>query len=216
MWVDLTQAFREGVPHSPAYPPPSIETLADVRDDGVNVQQYQATTHVGTHIDAPRHIIPGGATIDDILPDRFVGEGVVLDVQRDTPEEISVDAVEAATGADAIEPGDMVLFYTGWGDEYPHAEYNRYPWLSAEVTEWVLDREVSLLGVDTPSPDRPRAFRPDGWEAYPIHRALLVQEVLIAENLVLGDVAGERVELFGFPIPIRNGDGAPARFIARV
>jgi arylformamidase len=216
MWVDLTQPFHEDVPHSPAQPPPSFETLADVRDGGVNVQRYHATTHVGTHVDAPRHVVPEGATIDDLALDRFVGEGVVLDVPQATTEELAVADVEVATGTEEVRPGDIVLFHTGWGGNYLSSEYRPYPWLSTEVAEWLVAREARLVGVDTPSPDRPRAFRPDGWTAYPVHRTLLENGVLIAENLALDGVAGERIELYGFPVKIRNGDGAPARFVARV
>lgn len=216
MWIDLTQPFHGDVPHSPAQPPPSFETLADVRDGGVNVQRYHATTHVGTHIDAPRHVVPDGATIDDLAPDRFVGEGVVLNVRRDAPEELAVADVEAAVGAEEVRPDDIVVFHTGWCEKYRHSEYRRYPWLSTEVAEWLVAHEVKLVGVDTPSPDRPRAYRPDGWTAYPVHRMLLDNGVLIAENLAPGDVVDKRVELYGFPVKIRNGDGAPARFVAWV
>jgi arylformamidase len=214
MWVDITQPFHGDVPHSPAQPPPSFETLADVRDGGVNVQRYHATTHVGTHVDAPRHIVPDGATIDDLALDRFVGEGVVLDVRRDAPEELAVADVEAAAGAKEVRPDDIVVFHTGWCEKYHQSEYRRYPWLSDEVAEWLVAHEVQMVGVDTPSPDRPRALRPDGWTAYPVHRTLLENGVLIAENLAPGDVVGERIELYGFPVKIRGGDGAPARFVA--
>lgn len=217
MWVDLTQPFHEEIHHSSAQPPPSFETLADVRDSGINVQRYCATTHVGTHVDAPRHVVPGGATIDDLALDCFVGEGVVLDVRRDAPEELVVDDIEAATGADEIRAGDIVVFYTGWSEKCQYSEYRRYPWLSAAVAEWLVSREVELVGIDTPSPDRPRALRPDEWTAYPVHRTLLENGVLIAENLAnLAAVAGDRVEFYGFPIKMRDGDGAPARFVARV
>lgn len=215
-WVDLTQPFGEGIPHSPSQPPPSVETLASIEEDGVGVQQYCATTHVGTHVDAPRHLLADGATIDEFPPERFVGPGVVLGLSRETPAEIPVDAVETAAADAGFRAGDIVLCYTGWGDDYPDSSYERYSWLADEVGPWLLDREVPLLGVDTPSPDRPRAFRPDDWSAYPIHYALLEREVLVAENLSLGAVVGERVEVFGFPTKVADGDGAPARFVARV
>ncbi|WP_435194748.1 hypothetical protein [Natronomonas sp. EA1] len=73
-----------------------------------------------------------------------------------------------------------------------------------------------MLAVDTRSPDRPRALRPDDWDAYPVHRRLLSEGVLIAENLAIPDsLAGERVEVFAFPMAVREGDGAPARIVAR-
>jgi len=69
--------------------------------------------------------------------------------------------------------------------------------------------------VDTPSPDRPRATRPDGWDDYPIHRTLLSEGVLIAEHLrIPRSLVGARPTVFGFPLALAGGDGAPARFVA--
>lgn len=217
MWVDCTQPFYEGMPGSPALPPAEFETLRDVRGAGVNVQRYAAPTHVGTHVDAPRHFVPGGATIDALPLDRFAGPGVVVDVARDGPEELDAAEVEGAPGADDVRPGDTVLFRTGWGGKYGDPGYHEYPWLAGEVADWLLEREVTLVGVDTLSPDRPRALRPEGWDAYPVHRKLLGEGVLIAEHLYLENLdPGERVEVFCFPVKLRGGDGAPARIVARV
>ena len=216
-WYDLTQSFDGDIPGSSALPRPELEELRNVATDGANVQRYSAPTHVGTHVDAPRHFVPGGATIDDLPLERFTGEGVVLDLERDGPGEIPLADVEAAAAdAGGVEPGDIVLVRTGWSRHYDDAEtYRRYPWLADDVGEWLLEQEATFLGVDTKSPDRPRAMRPDDWDAYPIHRTLLPEGVLIAEHLALEDVAGQRLELFGFPMKLRGGDGAPIRLVGR-
>lgn len=217
MWIDLTQPFHPAMPHSESLPDPEFETLSRVETDGANVQWYGAPTHVGTHVDAPRHFVPGGATIDELAPDRFAGDGVVLDLARDEPGEISLAAVrEAADAAGGVTAGDIVAIHTGWGDRFDDAhEYQRYPWLAPAVADWLLDHEVKLLAVDTISPDRPRAMRPAGWDAYPLHRTLLPEGVLIAEHLHLAAVAGDRLEIVGVPLKLRGGDGAPARFVGR-
>lgn len=216
MWADLTQPFHADVP-TRSLPAAEFRTLRDVREDGTNVQWYGAPTHVGTHVDAPRHFVPGGATIDDLPLDRFAGEAVVLDVARDEPERIPTgDVAAAATDAGGLGEPDVVLLRTGWGGRYGDPDYGRYPWFAAGVGEWLVERGAKLVGVDTPSPDRPRAMRPDDWDAYPLHRALLGAGVLIAEHLDLSELAaGERVEAFGFPLRFRDGDGAPCRFVAR-
>lgn len=216
-WHDLTQPFHAGMPHSSALPPAELEPLRRHAEDGVSVQRYAAATHVGTHVDAPRHFLADGATVDEIPLDRFAGPAVVLDVEREAAGEIPLDAVrEAAADAGGVREGDIVLVRTGWGARFDDRDaYARYPWLAADVADWLLERGVSLLGVDTPSPDRPRAMRPDDWDDYPLHRALLAAEVPIAEHLLLEDVAGERVEVVGFPVKIAGGDGAPVRFVAR-
>lgn len=216
-WYDLTQPFHGDIPHSASQPDPEFETIRSVEEDGGNVQEYTARTHVGTHVDAPLHFVPGGATIDELPLDRFAGEGVVLDVERDDPGEIRLEAFEAAAAdAGGVREGDIVLVRTGWGAKFEGGgDYQRYPWLAGEVGEWLLDREVKFLGVDTISPDEPRAMRADDYDAYPIHRTLLPEEVLIAEHLYLEDVAGERLELFGFPLKFRGGDGSPIRMVGR-
>lgn len=37
--------------------------------------------HVGTHMDAPLHMIGGGKKMDEINPERFIGKGVLIDVR---------------------------------------------------------------------------------------------------------------------------------------
>lgn len=216
-WQDLTQLFHPGMPHSPALPPAELEPLRRVEVDDVNVQRYAAATHVGTHVDAPRHFVPDGATIDELPLARFAGTGVVLDLGRESAGEVPLEEVRAAaTDAGGIEEGDLALVRTGWGARFDdHDAYARYPWLAADVADWLLERGAKLLGVDTPSPDRPRAMRPDDWDAYPIHRRLLSAGVPIAEHLSLEDVAGERLEVVGFPVKLKGGDGAPIRMAGR-
>lgn len=213
-WVDLSQPFDADAAHG-STPPPELEQVTTVADDGVAVGWYGASTHTGTHVDAPRHFIANGATIDELSLDRFAGPGVVLDVERDEPTELDAAALAAADGS--VEPGDIVLLRSGWGERYGDSEYGQYPWLTVDAAEWLCERNVKLLGVDTRSPDRPRPLRPDGWDEYPVHRTLLSAETLIAENLRFpAELVGERVEVFGFPVNLRGGDGAPARFVARL
>lgn len=214
MWIDLSQPFSGEMPHAEALPAPEFETLRDVDEERINIQYYSAPTHVGTHVDAPRHFITEGKTIDELSLDRFAGEGVVLDVSKDEPVEITVDDVETTPGA--VRDGDIVLLYTGWEDKYGTPEYDPHPWVSEDLAQWFVDKEVKLLGVDNITPDIPGPHRPEGWLEFPVHRTLLGNGVLIAEHLCnLAPLTGQRLEIQGLPVPIDGGDGAPARFVAR-
>lgn len=218
MWLDLTQPFGPDIPGSPSVPKPTLEQVKTHEDDGVSVQQYGAVTHIGTHVDAPRHFVPDGDTIDDLPPDRFAGDALVLDVECEEPRELTVADLEAAENAadDRVREGDILLLRTGWGAKFDDQDaYEAYPWLAAGVEEWLLEKGIKLLGVDTISPDQPRALRPEGWDEYPIHYGLLENDVLIAEHLYLEEVAGERLEVVGCPLKLQGGDGAPARFVGR-
>lgn len=214
MWYDLSQPFHGDMPHSIALPAPEFETVSDVSESVANVQRYSVPTHIGTHVDAPLHFVEGGRTIDEFPLEKFAGEGVVIDVSRDEAEEISLEEVKAADGD--VRSGDIVIFYTGWEEKYGTDDYDPHPWFADEVADWLLDRDVKMIAVDNITPDLPGPMRPDDWTEFPIHRTLLGEEVLIAEHLAgLEPLAGRRVEVQGFPIKIRGGDGAPARFVAR-
>lgn len=214
MWIDLTQPFSGEMPHAASMPKPTFETLRYVEKDGVNVQKYSAPTHVGTHVDAPRHFIEDGRCIDELSLDRFAGEAVVLDVSKERPEEVTVEDVESAVGE--VRADDIVLLYTGWEEKYGTPEYDPHPWLSVDLASWFVDREVKLVGVDNITPDIPLPHRPDGWTEFPVHRTLLEAEVLVAEHLTnLGPHTGQRLDVQAFPLKIVGGDGAPTRFVAR-
>jgi arylformamidase len=214
MWVDLSQPFSGDMPHSDVLPSPEFETLKHLSEDGVNVQQYRVSTHVGTHVDAPRHFIEDGETIGELSLNRFAGEAVVLDCSRDDPSKITVADVEDCAGT--VGTGDIVLLSTGWEDRYGTADYEPHPWLSVGLAEWFVDRDIKLLGVDTITPDIPTSRRPDGWAEHPVHRVLLGEGVLVAEHLNnLARHTGQRLQVQGFPINIAGGDGAPTRFVGR-
>ena len=214
MWIDLSQPFSGDMPHATSLPAPEFETIKRVESERINIQRYSVPTHVGTHVDAPRHFVDGGKTIDELPLDRFAGEAIVLDVSKEEATEVTVDDVESADGT--VREDDIVLLYTGWHEKYGTDEYDPHPWLSVDLAEWFVDRGVKLVGVDNITPDIPGPQRPDGWMEFPVHRTLLGAEVLIAEHLTnLAPHTGERLEVQGFPVKIAGGDGAPARFVGK-
>lgn len=214
MLSDLSQGFSEEMPHSSKFPSPTFEPIRTVDDDGINVQQYSLNTHLGTHLDAPRHFVPGGQTIDDISLDRVSGSGVILDVTKESPEAVTVSDVEAAPGE--VREDDIVVLSTGWEEKYGTPEYEPHPWMTPELAEWFVETGVKLVALDVLTPDIPWSHRPEGWNSFPVHRELLGNGVLVAENLGnLTPLTGRRLDVFGFPIKILGGDGAPARFVAR-
>jgi kynurenine formamidase len=211
-WTDLTRPFDADAEHSLALPDPRIETLSDVRTDGANVQRVTFPTHSGTHVDAPLHVVEGGATVDETPLSRLLTEGVVLGVDAAEPRPVDADDLR---GFDDLRAGDAALFSFGWAAHAGTDRYHRYPWLSAGLADRLLDRDVALVAMDTLSPDEPRELRGDG-DAYPVHRRLLGAGVPVVENLAdPAGLVGQRVEVVCLPLALRGGDGAPARVLAR-
>ena len=78
--VDLTHELHNGMPIYPGDPSPSFVSYATLAKDGVNLTKLTLGSHTGTHIDAPRHFIPDGIGIDQISPNKLIGEAYVTDM----------------------------------------------------------------------------------------------------------------------------------------
>ena len=87
--------------------------------------------------------------------------------------------------------------------------------LSWPAAEWLVDKKIKLLAVDTPTPDIPIHKRPRGFD-WPVHHTLLRDGVLISEQVANArSLAGRPAELLFLPLNIVGGDGAPARVLGR-
>lgn len=62
-------------------------------------------THIGTHIDAPAHMIRAGKRLSDYPISKFIGNGTVIDV-RDGFDRIDLSL--------QIDYDSILLFNTGW------------------------------------------------------------------------------------------------------
>ncbi|EIC06005.1 cyclase family protein, partial [Acetivibrio thermocellus YS] len=86
--------------------------------------------------------------------------------------------------------------------------FNNYPVVDMEFAEFMVERKIKILGMDTPSPDKP---------PFPVHRLLLKNEIFILENLAnleaLLDV--EKFEVIALPLNIK-ADSSILRVVAKV
>ena len=77
---DLSQPLNQDVFFWPYYPPFEVKYIKRKAEHGVNAQYIQTSNHMGTHLDAPRHFVTGGMTIDEIPMDWLYGPGVIVDL----------------------------------------------------------------------------------------------------------------------------------------
>ena len=73
-----------------------LQAIKTVESSGVSTMRVTLGTHVGTHIDAPSHLIAEGATIDGLSLDRFHGDAVVLDIPKGPNGAISASDLAVA------------------------------------------------------------------------------------------------------------------------
>lgn len=184
----------------PVYPGDIVPSLQPVEQDGIMDHKLITGMHVGTHMDAPLHMIPGGKKISEVLTDKFVGPGKLIDAR----ERQEIDANLLAE----VRPGDIVLVLTGWGAKFRDADYyETYPVLTESFAKKLVELQVKVVGLDTSSPDK---------EPYAIHKILLGAEILIIENLTnLESLVGQNFEVIALPAKL-DTDAAPTRVIAKV
>ena len=198
--VDLSVVINKDTPVYPGDPEVKIQPLGVFKKDTYNDHHVSFATHVGTHIDAPWHMVADGKTLDQISIEQFVGRGRLIKVEN---KMFDLAAVKKAK----IRQGDIVLFHTGMSDVYHKDEYFNYPEMSPEIANYLVSVKVKMIGIDMLSPDK---------EPYEVHRILLGADVLIIENLTnLEQLAAKEFTVYALPIKFQL-DGAPARVIAQI
>ena len=215
-WIDFTHIISPSMSTFPGTPAPELSTVATVPANYYRETKLQLYSHMGTHIDAPAHIIENGRTLDQFPAEHFIGSAVVIPcTPKCMPDEtypvIDMSALEPYM--EAAEAADFLIFSTGWESKWNDASayIKDYPILAPDIAFFAATRHKKGIGVDTLSPDRPDKLH--------FHRAFLsFEEGVIIENLCnLASVpAGELFPLCALPLLFENADGAPARVIGQI
>jgi kynurenine formamidase len=200
--IDLTHRLTHDMPVYPGDPPVRLKQIARIGADEYNMYCLCSGMHVGTHIDAPLHMITGGKFICDVPVTQFFGRGRLIDARG-----CSIIAPELLQGAD-ISAGDIVLVLTGWYRRFGEdAYYSDFPEVVPEFAQELVSAGARMVGLDTPSPDR---------SPFVVHKILLSAEVLIIENLANLDALLEIEDFDIVALPAKlQCEAAPVRVIAQ-
>ena len=199
-FIDLSVEINETTPIYPGDPQTKITSAGDLKKDGYQDHYVSIGTHVGTHMDAPAHMIEHGGTLDQMPVDQFVGRGVYVPIKK----AFNLEALKLVE----INKDDIVLFHTGQSESYKKLEYfENYPPIPEDIANYLVSKKVKMVGVDMCSVD---------YEPFPIHKILLGNNILIVENLTnLDQLADKEFTVYALPIKLQI-DGAPARVIAEL
>ncbi len=170
--------------------------------DNVTLSTLRATVHLGAHADGPNHYGKDAAAIDERELDYYLGPCRVIRVEvartaRITPEMLPYDVATP-----------RVLFAT---QTYPDPENwnNDFAAISVELIDFLHDRGVVTVGIDTPSVDLFES------KDLPAHKAILRHNMAILEGLVLKDVPEGIYELIALPLRLVGFDASPVRAVLR-
>ena len=207
-----------------------------VGENDVNwvTEQVSATMQLGTHLDALSHLQIGdrgynGWSVAELADTagvkklgvetvpQIVTRGWLLDVDGLGPGDvIGVDHL----GDLAPEPGDAVLFHTGWGAcwDDPDTYVSGEPGPGYEVAAWLAEHGVALTGCDTWSYGPVPAEDPD--RPFEVPQILNAKHgVFIVENLDTAELAAAGVREFCLVLShpkLRSATGAWTSPIALV
>jgi len=205
--IDLTHTLAHGVEGYPGNYKVEIERIHNVEEGGYQVSKVTFDTHLGTHLDVPRHITAGGAGRERIDLEKLIGPAVLVDAsdKADGGEIAGEDLEEARK---EIGPGGRVLFRTGWQRRFgTPGFFEGFPGIAPETATWLVEQGVVLVGLETPSVHPEMHLE--------VHHILIDAGVVVVEALAnLDRITRRRFEFLCPPLKIKDCDGSPCRAVA--
>ena len=156
--------------------------------------------HLGTHFDV----------MDKEFPLEYTERrGILFDVSRAEGEEIGVGDVALSK----VEPGAFVAFCSGYGEKVAYGApgyFSKGPMLSYELIDALLEKQVSMIGLDFGGIRR-------GKEHIPADQVCADRGVFVVENLVnLSALEGKVFTVHTYPMAFTGITGLPCRVIAEI
>jgi arylformamidase len=168
----------------------------------VNLSAITLSPHIGAHADAPLHYGDGERTIGQVGLVPYLGPCRVIHAIGCGP---LVRPEHLAHAADHLPPRVLVRTCakapTAWSADFAS--------FAPETIDWLADRGVRLVGIDSQSVD------PAASKSLPSHHRLLARGLRVLENLVLDEVEAGDYELIALPLKLVEADASPVRAVLR-
>lgn len=178
---------------------------------GETMHQVDMETHIGTHVEAPRHFVNArhgrnGKDITQLPLESFFGEAVLVNLAGSAPGHPVTQKEVAGFG---VRPGDIVFFGNG-----AHGGQDR-PWITREAAEWLARTRIRMAGIDdSVFPEEPKYLSKD-LAGYYTHDAFLGNDIPFIEGLTnLSAVSGGRFFFFGLVAAFARLEAFPIRAVA--
>ncbi|HAH87687.1 MAG: cyclase family protein [Armatimonadota bacterium] len=200
---DITAGIDKNMPVYPGDPHPSITPESRISNkESSNISLICISTHTGTHIDPPYHMIEDGGRLDTVPLENLTGPCIVCQMLHDEISAADLEDAEIPAGTERI------LFKTKNSDFWAENRFREdYTSLKPDAAEWLVAKGVKLVGIDYLSVEKMHSG------THPVHMRLLGAGVTVVEGLDLRDVPSGIYTLVCLPLKIIGGDGGPARAI---
>ncbi|XP_046576665.1 isatin hydrolase-like [Haliotis rubra] len=224
--VDLTWTVGPSTVYWPGSLPFNFTSVSDY-SSGYQSNWFSTPEHGGTHLDAPSHFFEGGWRADEIPADRLIGPTVILDVtsqaEADPDYRVTQSDFEAYERKHGRIPlGAIVIMNSGWESRFPNRSrvFNtdtpnnistfHFPGYHEDAIAWmVANRNVSMVGVDTPSLDYGQSTD------FKVHKILGRNNIPGLENVArISQIPEKGASITVGIIKLFGGSGGPARILA--
>jgi len=192
-------------------PGPSFELARQMKKgDPCNMMRWSMSNHVGTHVDAPRHFLKNGATVDQIPAGQWLFDKVGL---------VKLSGVKPGQ---MIIPADMgrlssiteiLLIKTGFERLRTYEVYwKNAPGLHPDLAGWLKKKcpKLRAVGMDIISVSSFQN-RELGREA---HREFLKRGILLVEDMKLSGLTKAPSKVLVAPLRVTDSDAAPCSVFA--
>ena len=199
-FVDLSHPISNNMSTYPSDPEVSIVRKKEIYPDRTLLHSFTMSTHTGTHLDVPAHIILEGKTVNDFPLSTFSGRAVKIDEK-------------SYAGLDQIEENiDGFIYDTSWYKHFnePEIFYGPdRPVIPESLVEMAIELDTKYFGCDLPSVDA------SGSIDKPVHHALLGANIIVYEAMTNLDQLPvlKPFDFYGFPLLLIGLDGSPVRAV---
>lgn len=217
-WIWLSHVLA---PDTPAYGGGKGLSVAYEKSlcagDSCNSVRLNLHNHLGSHVDAPLHFIPGGSSVESFPPEDWMfAQPLLVDLPLEEAVLITPGMLDPLVPAAGGGSHDLLLIRTGF-EKYRGEErfWRNGPGLSEKLAPWLRDNfpHLTAVGVDCISISSMQ-HREEGRKA---HRALLGLGLRLFEDLKLSAVQQNCLKrIIALPLRFQNADGAPCSIVAEV
>jgi len=185
------------------------------KGDSCNIINTELNSHLGTHIDCPRHFFDKAKPFVEYPADFWVfNRPFLLNLNIDEDKIIEKNAFLAVP-----DNTDIILIKTGFQKFRGHKKYGfNNPGISAEAAVWLRENKpnVRVIGIDFISVS-PYQNRKIGREA---HKAFLDpngknKPILILEDMDLEEANNNLSDVWVFPLRVSSWDSSPCTVIGK-
>lgn len=180
--------------------------------DSCNTSFLKMPNHAGTHVDAPRHFISGGRTIDSFSASEWTFYNPCI-INIEIPPGTLIEQ-QHIINSNIFKQADFIIFKTGFEDfREEDIFWQESPGLAPDMAEFLLTKcpKLRAIGLDFISISSLK-HRDQGRLA---HREFLQRGILIFEDMRLSELQPQTQlqKIIALPLRFKQGDGAPVTIV---